>query len=54
MTKFNRLMVIAIMAIASFNLVAQELTFRGIYQTSRDDAYPNGEYSEYVGWSLPT
>ena len=52
MTKFNRLMVIAIMAIASFNLVAQELTFRGIYQTSRDDAYPNGEYSEYVGWSL--
>lgn len=51
MTKLNRLMVVAAMAITGFSLVAQSITFRGIYQTSRDDAYPNGDYSEYVGWS---
>lgn len=51
MTKNNRLVVIATMAIMCLNLVAQGITFRGVYQTSRDDAYPNGFYSEYLGWS---
>ena len=51
MTKNNRLSIIALMAVMSLSLAAQGITFRGVYQTSRDDAYPNGYYSEYVGWS---
>ena len=51
MTKNNRLSIIALMAMMSLSLAAQGITFRGVYQTSRDDAYPNGYYSEYVGWS---
>ena len=51
MTKNKRLSIIALMAVMSLSLAAQGITFRGVYQTSRDDAYPNGYYSEYVGWS---
>lgn len=51
MTRISRLLVLATMALSCFTLVAQNMTFRGVYQTSRDDAYPNGYYSEYVGWS---
>ena len=51
MTRISKLLVLATMALACFSIVAQNLTFRGVYQTSRDDAYPNGTYSEYVGWS---
>ena len=40
-----------IMAMCSLVVVAQNLTLRGVYQTSRDNDYPNGVYSEYVGWS---
>ncbi len=51
MTRISRLIALATMALVCFNIVAQNITFRGVYQTSRDDAYPNGYYSEYVGWS---
>lgn len=51
MTKNNRFSIIVLMAMMSLSLAAQGITFRGVYQTSRDDAYPNGYYSEYVGWS---
>ena len=39
------------MAIMCLTSAAQNLTLRGVYQTSRDDDYPNGFYSEYVGWN---
>ncbi len=51
MTKNNRFFILAVMAMMCFNLLAQGLTFRGVYQTSRDNDYPNGYYSEYVGWN---
>ncbi len=51
MTRISKLMVLATLALSCLNIVAQNVTFRGVYQTSRDDIYPNGEYSEYVGWS---
>ena len=44
-------MAIAILVVSCINVMAQGITFRGVYQTSRDDAYPNGFYSEYLGWS---
>lgn len=43
---------IAVVTASCFSLMAQDLTFRGVYQTSRDDAYPDSYYSEYVGWSM--
>lgn len=51
MTKITRLIALALLASCCFGIFAQELTFRGVYQTSRDNDYPNGFYSEYVGWN---
>ena len=51
MTKFNRILVFAMMATIGLCAFAQGLTFRGVYQTSRDNDYPNSFYSEYVGWN---
>ena len=51
MTKRFTFTMMVIMAMCSLTAVAQNVTLRGVYQTSRDNAYPNGEYSEYVGWS---
>ena len=51
MTRISKLMVLATVALSCLSIVAQNMTFRGVYQTSRDDEYPNGYYSEYVGWS---
>ena len=51
MTKKFTFTMMVIMAMCSLTLVAQNVTLRGVYQTSRDNAYPNGFYSEYVGWS---
>ena len=47
----NKFLLLAVSALSCFTLVAQGLTFHGIYQTSRDNDYPNGYYSEYVGWN---
>lgn len=51
MTKKFTFTMMVIMAMCSLTLVAQNVTLRGVYQTSRDNDYPNGYYSEYVGWS---
>ena len=51
MTRFSRLTILAVMAFTCFSTFAQGLSFHGVYQTSRDDDYPNGFYSEYVGWN---
>ena len=51
MSKTTRTIVLAIIALVGMQAVAQGLTLRGVYQTSRDDDYPNGYYSEYAGWS---
>ena len=51
MTKKFKFTVMAAMAACALSSTAQGLTFRGVYQTSRDNDYPNGNYSEYVGWS---
>lgn len=51
MTKKIRLAAACLVALCAFSAVAQNLSFRGVYQTSRDDNYPNGFYSEYVGWN---
>lgn len=49
MTRINRIFILALMASACLNLLAQGLTFRGVYQTSRND--DNSVGSEYVGWN---
>ena len=49
MTRINRVIILALMASACLNLLAQGLTFRGVYQTSRND--DNSVGSEYVGWN---
>ena len=54
MTKLTKLFVLAVLASLCVSAAAQNVTLRGVYQTSRDDAYPNGEYSEYVGFSYTT
>jgi len=51
MTRINKTIILAVMAIMCLTSAAQNLTLRGVYQTSRDDDYPNGFYSEYVGWN---
>ena len=51
MRKCFKLMLLTVMASSFVLSMAQGVTLRGIYQTSRDDDYPNGYYSEYVGWS---
>ena len=52
MRNLSRILLLTVMA-SSFILSSAQggVTLRGIYQTSRDDAYPNGYYSEYVGWN---
>ncbi len=54
MTKLTKLLVLAVLASFCLSAAAQNVTLHGVYQTSRDDAYPNGEYSEYVGFSYTT
>jgi len=49
MTKLNRIVALAVMATAGLSLMAQSVTLRGVYQTSRDD--DNNVSSEYVGWN---
>ena len=51
MRKITKLMAVAALAIVCLQTVAQGISFRGVYQTSRDNDYPNGYYSEYVGWN---
>ena len=51
MKKLTNLLVFVLLASMCFSAAAQSITFRGVYQTSRDDDYPNGFYSEYVGWN---
>jgi len=51
MTRFFNFTVIALLAMCSLDAVAQNLVLHGVYQTSRDDDYPNGFYTEYVGYS---
>jgi len=51
MTRINKTIILATMALFCLNSIAQNLTLRGVYQTSRDNDYPNGFYSEYVGWN---
>ena len=51
MTRIIRILVVAVMVTVGLGVYAQGLSFRGVYQTSRDDDYPNGYYSEYVGWN---
>ena len=51
MTKSFRFTVATLMAALTLSAVAQGVTLRGIYQTSRDDDYPNGFYTEYVGYN---
>ena len=52
MRNLSRILLLTVMA-SSFILSSAQggVTLRGIYQTSRDDVYPNGYYSEYVGWN---
>ena len=54
MTKLTKLFALVVLASLCVSAAAQNVTLRGVYQTSRDDAYPNGEYSEYVGFSYTT
>jgi len=54
MTKFMRTIVLAVLASMCVSAVAQNVILHGVYQTSRDDEYPNGTYSEYVGFSYVT
>ena len=50
MTRINRILILAVMAVTCLNLMAQQgITFRGVYQISRDDN--NDVSSEYVGWN---
>ena len=51
MTRLTKQLVLAVLASLCVSAVAQNVTLHGVYQTSRDDAYPNGYYSEYVGWN---
>ncbi len=51
MTRITRTTILAVMACFGLSIMAQNITFHGVYQTSRDDDYPNGVYSEYVGWN---
>lgn len=51
MIKTFRITVMALVALCSLSVAAQGMTFRGVYQTSRDNDYPNGFYSQYVGWN---
>ena len=51
MTRFTKQLVLAVLASLCVSAVAQNVTLRGVYQTSHDDDYPNGFYSEYVGWN---
>ena len=51
MTRITRTTILAVMACFGLSIMAQNITFNGVYQTSRDDDYPNGVYSEYVGWN---
>ena len=51
MRKLTKLFVLAVLASMCASAIAQNITIRGAYQTSRDDDYPNGFYSEYVGWN---
>ena len=49
MTRIFRLFALAVMAGTCMSMFAQGLTFRGVYQTSRND--DNNVGSEYVGWN---
>ncbi len=49
-----RPLVLAALASMCVSAVAQSVSLHGVYQTSRDDDYPNGFYSEYVGFSSVT
>jgi len=49
MTRITRLFFLAVMALSCLNILAQGITFRGVYQNSRNDANDVG--SEYVGWN---
>ena len=51
MRRFTTTIALALVAAIGMQVMAQSVTLRGIYQTSRDDDYPNGYYSEYVGWN---
>ena len=51
MKRFTSITVLAVIVLMGMQSMAQGLTFRGIYQTSRDNDYPNGVYSEYVGYN---
>ena len=49
MTKSIRFCMIAAMMASCLSIMAQGVTLRGVYQTSRDD--DNSVTSEYVGWN---
>ncbi len=51
MKRFTSIAALAVIALMGMQSMAQGLTLRGIYQTSRDNDYPNGVYSEYVGYN---
>jgi len=54
MKRFTNLLALATVASLSISAAAQSVTLHGVYQTSRDNDYPNGTYSEYVGFSYTT